>query len=661
MKNKKENKKKAIIYKDEEGYWGEILDLPGFLCYGTSKEDVKDRLREWTRKKYNQDVTFENLGKSLYIRDPIYNYIEIDAPLTPIINPRFSSEEVLFLQRLRYIKQNGLAYLVYPSLNTTRFEHSIGTMQLAKKVIDSIFTNSDDETIKQFVEDAVKQLIDKQIFDKETFDTPNKFIIVRKILKLISCYLALFHDIGQLPFSHTLESAIEEFLEDPKYNYEIVENKTIKTKYHELFSLEIIAGKGTGLFHSKNYKEATLLCLLSEYKENLENSIFATLKKIVSSEVDIDRGDFTQRDGYMSGSNFGIFDIDRVIRSFKLQKGDKKYGICIDSKGLRAVESLLVERYKVYKTLAYHHKVIFFNLILKDLFKEMLDEDKIITKMFDEYEEKEKNNSKDIEGPFLIIKNKNGKLFRFKPEFFIHPDDNSLYFDDAYILKEISKKYKNKLFADIILNRRSYSHSLWKREADFREIRKKILQKIANEINKSILIPIEEKDLNKFLIKLREGKDNRRHMFKLFREFCETFQEKLKEIKYKESGKIKSLPEIQVLITYSDPTIFGNISNILILNDSESSQSIIKLSKMLEEINELPNEIGYYIFVVSKEIPELKQKIRDEKINDENNRLIEKLNELIMPALESALQEVITDFIEKKTEKFEELVWNKSK
>jgi len=58
------------------------------------------------------------------IRDPIHGYVELDDEILKIVDNEF-------FQRLRYIKQNGLAYLVFPSANHTRFEHSLGTFHIA--------------------------------------------------------------------------------------------------------------------------------------------------------------------------------------------------------------------------------------------------------------------------------------------------------------------------------------------------------------------------------------------------------------------------------------------------------------------------------------------------------------------------------------------------
>ena len=106
------------------------------------------------------------------IRDSIHKDIYVNENELKVID----SEE---FQRLRNIKQTGLTYLVYPSANHTRFEHSLGTMFIASKIAEKI--NADVE------------------------------------LTRIS---ALLHDIGHPPFSHTLEIC--------NYNHEYFGRKKIK-------------------------------------------------------------------------------------------------------------------------------------------------------------------------------------------------------------------------------------------------------------------------------------------------------------------------------------------------------------------------------------------------------------------------------------------------
>src|SRR5688500_19599759 len=59
------------------------------------------------------------------IRDPLWNNVRVDDLAMELIDtPAF--------QRLRYVRQLGLAYLVYPGATHTRFEHAVGAYHLAR-------------------------------------------------------------------------------------------------------------------------------------------------------------------------------------------------------------------------------------------------------------------------------------------------------------------------------------------------------------------------------------------------------------------------------------------------------------------------------------------------------------------------------------------------
>ena len=94
------------------------------------------------------------------IKDPVHGDVEVEDFAQALLD---SFE----MQRLRYVRQLGFSYLVYPGANHTRFEHSLGTMHLA-------------------------DLMCRQL----GLDEPSHRLVVAS---------ALLHDIGHGPFSHAIE------------------------------------------------------------------------------------------------------------------------------------------------------------------------------------------------------------------------------------------------------------------------------------------------------------------------------------------------------------------------------------------------------------------------------------------------------------------------
>jgi len=118
----------------------------------------------------------------LEIRDPIHGNIDLDETVAKIIDtPQ--------MQRLRYIRQLDMTYLVFPGANHTRFEHSLGTMQVTRALLSSI--NEKEEEMP---------------------------------------YAGMLHDIGHGPFSHLSEDLIKLHLkkDHEKIGEEVVRNSEIK-------------------------------------------------------------------------------------------------------------------------------------------------------------------------------------------------------------------------------------------------------------------------------------------------------------------------------------------------------------------------------------------------------------------------------------------------
>jgi HD superfamily phosphohydrolase len=110
------------------------------------------------------------------IRDPVHGFVLLNDLEVEVI----SSEP---FQRLRYIRQLALTYLVYPGAEHSRFSHSLGVMEFASKIYDTLIYKHQHD-LKW----------DKQRIAKN-----------RQLLRLA----ALLHDIGHAPFSHASEELLQ--------------------------------------------------------------------------------------------------------------------------------------------------------------------------------------------------------------------------------------------------------------------------------------------------------------------------------------------------------------------------------------------------------------------------------------------------------------------
>jgi len=227
------------------------------------------------------------------VRDPLWNNIRLDSEALAVV-------DTPAVQRLRYVRQLGHAFLVYPGATHSRFEHALGAYHLARRVLAQL-------------EDAGDARLDPA---------------ERARLKLA----ALLHDIGHYPFSHALEEA--------------------GLPHHEVLAeRQLASGELAGRLAELGAPAERLLPLI-------RGTAREPLAGLVSGSLDVDKLDYLSRDAWMCGVPYGVIDVDRLVTSLTVAAGpDRRPILALHEKGLAALESLLFAKYQMYRNVYWHHAV----------------------------------------------------------------------------------------------------------------------------------------------------------------------------------------------------------------------------------------------------------------------------------------------------------------
>lgn len=252
------------------------------------------------------EVEEELYDSSKTFADPIAGYVSLSHWETAIVDtPLF--------QRLRGIKQLGLAHLVYPTLGYSRFEHTLGVLARQKQIFDSLQENLLEQQQKEILSDLT---------DRSTIIT----------IRLA----ALCHDIGHTIFSHVSELVISKLKGDDDYP----SAKTISLIFNdfagrnipiaEIFSSCIVYSrpfvdclKNAGLPEASNFQKAKVLAENAAYLilglpiRNNPNSLY--LAQLMSCGIDIDKLDYMLRESHLAGISLGV-SLDWLLKKLTINK-----------------------------------------------------------------------------------------------------------------------------------------------------------------------------------------------------------------------------------------------------------------------------------------------------------------------------------------------------
>lgn len=242
----------------------------------------------------------ELLPKSKVLRDPLYGNVPIEYK---VILDIIDTKE---FQRLRRVRQLSGVSIVFHTAEHSRFSHSIGTYYIAYRFVN-------ESVLKDYLQEE------------------------EKVLFMIS---ALLHDIGHGPFSHAFEKAFA-------INHEEIGSKIITGNTE--------VGNLLKQYGNLALEVASILQHKSKHK---------IIESLISSQLDVDRLDYLNRDASMTNANYGFVDVDRIIRILRIKDGR----VCFDYKGLHTIENYLMSRYHMYWQIYYHKAARSYEVVLEQIY-----------------------------------------------------------------------------------------------------------------------------------------------------------------------------------------------------------------------------------------------------------------------------------------------------
>ena len=231
------------------------------------------------------------------LRDPVWNNIRVDELTLKLVDTEV-------FQRLRYVRQLGWTYLVYPGATHTRFEHALGTYHLSRRTLALLCEAEASTAISEAEQSIVRSA-------------------------------ALLHDVGHYPFSHALEE--------------------IGALHHEDVARPLITqGSVAALLSSHLGEDAP-----AKIFDLIRGRSKSALQGLISGSLDLDKIEYLKRDAFMCGVPYGEIDVDRLTNSLVLvddpETGQRSIGV--QEKALSALESLLFAKYQMYRNVYWHHAV----------------------------------------------------------------------------------------------------------------------------------------------------------------------------------------------------------------------------------------------------------------------------------------------------------------
>ncbi len=218
-------------------------------------------------------------------------------------------------QRLRRIKQLGLALFTYQGAEHSRFTHSLGVLHLMTRVLDRL---------------------------AEQYE-------ISEADRAAARAAALLHDVGHGSFSHVMEKVLG--------------------FHHEAWTVRAVLSEETEVGQVLRSYSSELPNQVASIIEGKFQP--AALAQLVSSQLDVDRMDYLLRDSLMTGAKYGIYDLEWIINALQIdEEGDRIY---VAARGLYAVEEYLQARYYMFRQVYFHRTLRSAEAVLRSVLRRALE------------------------------------------------------------------------------------------------------------------------------------------------------------------------------------------------------------------------------------------------------------------------------------------------
>lgn len=245
------------------------------------------------------------LSETKVLRDPIHGYIHID--LQVVWNCLNSPE----FQRLKRIRQLGGAFQVYHTAEHSRLSHSLGVYEIVRRMVSEVA--------------PIKEALSEQ----------------EKVTVMLA---GMLHDLGHGPFSHAFES--------------------VTNCHHEEMTIRMIL------------EESEIHRILAKVNPSLPAQVASVidhthpnklLSQLISGQLDADRMDYLLRDAYCTGTKYGEFDLERILRTIRV----KDQRMSVKASGMHTIEDYIMARYHMYWQVYYHPVSRSFEVMLNRIFRRL--------------------------------------------------------------------------------------------------------------------------------------------------------------------------------------------------------------------------------------------------------------------------------------------------